>query len=379
MNSEATATPVHRGLFAVIRERLINRPDTEHQAGIIRIIFAVIGSCYLAIAIQTGMVADAERAHAIATIAFVLVYSVATLTAILIKPQISIARRITWIVLDNGAMTYALFFLGEVAIPFFGVHLFNICGNGFRFGQRYLYLASAVSIAGFILVLSMSEYWLTQRILGVGLLIILIIVPLYFASLVGQLHAALAHMRNMANHDALTGLPNRHSFYEHLHHAIRLAEQNNILFAVVFVDLDGFKPINDALGHAVGDAVLKSVARRLEQSVRKHDIISRYGGDEFVIILTGIHKNEVSSLAHKIINAIAMPYETDGKTVSLTSSVGIATYPDSGHTVDELVAHADAAMYRSKREGRNSFCIDGELCFAGILVGEYGTRLTGRT
>jgi diguanylate cyclase (GGDEF)-like protein len=381
MNPETTATPANRGLFEALRDRLAQRPDTEHEAALIRIVFAVLGSCYLAIALRTGMVADAGRIHAVAIIAFILAYSIVTLIAILLKPQISVSRRIAWIVIDNSAVTYTLFFLGEVAIPFFGIYLFNICGNGFRFGQRYLYMASAVSITGFMLVLTISEYWLTRRVLGIGLLTILIIIPIYFASLVRQLHAALAHMRNMATHDALTGLPNRHSFYEHLHHAIRLAEQNNTPFAVVFVDLDGFKPINDALGHAVGDAVLKSVARRLEQSVRKHDIISRYGGDEFVIILTGIHKNEVSSVAHKIINAIAMPYETDGKTVSLTSSVGIATYPDSGHTVDGLVAHADAAMYQSKREGKNSFCIDGELCFAEIpeiLVGEYGTRLTGQ-
>ena len=197
--------------------------------------------------------------------------------------------------------------------------------------------------------------------LGTGLLIILIVVPMYFASLVRQLHTALARMRAMANHDALTGLPNRYSFYEHLHRATRLAVQDNTHFAVVFVDLDGFKPINDALGHAVGDTVLKSVARRLEQSVREHDIISRYGGDEFVIILMGIQKSEVPSVAHKIIHTIALPYEVGDRTVLLTSSVGIATYPDSGRTADELVAHADAAMYRSKRSGRNSFCLDGEL------------------
>jgi diguanylate cyclase (GGDEF)-like protein len=175
-------------------------------------------------------------------------------------------------------------------------------------------------------------------------------------------------MRSMATHDSLTGLPNRHSFYEHLHHEIRLAEQNGVPFAVVFVDLDGFKPINDALGHAVGDVVLKSVARRLEQSVRKHDIISRYGGDEYVIILTDIRKNEVPSVAHKIISMIAIPYEAGGKTVSLTSSVGIATYPNSGLTVDELVAHADAAMYRSKRSGRNFFCLDGELQTVSLSI-----------
>jgi diguanylate cyclase (GGDEF)-like protein len=372
MNPETTATPVRHGLFATLRDRLVQRTDTEHEAALIRIVFAVLVSCYLAIALQAGMINDVERANVIALMAFILIYSVITLLAILIKPKVSIPRRIAWIVIDNSTVTYALFMLGEVAIPFYGFYLFNVCGNGFRFGQRYLYLASAFSISGFTLALTTSEYWLAHRVLGIGLLTVLVVVPMYFASLVRQLHTALAHMRAMATHDSLTGLPNRHSFYEHLHHAIRLAMQNNVPFAVVFVDLDGFKPINDALGHAVGDTVLKSVARRLEQSVRKHDIISRYGGDEFVIILTAIQKNEVPSVIHKIINLIAMPYETGGKTISLTSSVGVATYPESGHTVDELVAHADAAMYRSKRAGRNSFCLDGELCTANISAAHAG-------
>jgi diguanylate cyclase (GGDEF)-like protein len=183
-------------------------------------------------------------------------------------------------------------------------------------------------------------------------------------------------MHTMATHDTLTGLPNRHSFYEQLQHTLRIAERSNAPFAVVFVDLDGFKPINDVLGHAAGDAVLKSVARRLEHCVRKCDVVARIGGDEFVIILSDVHKTAVPSVARKIIDTVAMPHEFNGKPVTLTSSVGVATYPDSGRSVDELVARADAAMYRSKRAGRNCLDLDDESRNVSTLTAsakEYGT------
>jgi diguanylate cyclase (GGDEF)-like protein len=366
MHLETALPSPSRGLFTSLRERLAQRPDTEHQAAIIRLAIAVISGSYLAVAVNMNGLDGTAMFHVMALLLVVIPYSIGILICILIYPQVSVTRRVLSMFIDIGATTYALYNLGEISTPVYGVYLFNACGNGFRFGTRYLYLSSALSIVGFTFVLATTEYWQSHLTLGIGLLIVLFVIPMYFASLVRQLHTALAHMRTMATHDALTGLPNRHSFYEHLHHATKLAEQNNTPFAVVFVDLDGFKPINDALGHSVGDAVLKSVARRLEQSVRKHDVISRYGGDEFVLILTHIQKNEVPSVAHKIISTIALPYEAGGKTVSLTSSVGIATYPDSGHTVDELVAHADAAMYRSKRAGRNSFCLDEELCTTNV-------------
>jgi len=190
---------------------------------------------------------------------------------------------------------------------------------------------------------------------------------MYFASLVQQLHAALASMRTMATCDTLTGLPNRHSFYERLRYTLESAKQNQIQFAVVFVDLDDFKPINDVQGHAAGDAILKSVARRLEESVRKNDVVARFGGDEFVIILFDVHKAAVSSVVHKIIATVARPHVFNSKTVTLTLSAGIAVYPDNGRSIDELIAHADAAMYSAKRAGKNSFCLTEDTQTAGIV------------
>ncbi len=377
MSPEAKATPVRQGMFSSLRARLAQRPDSEHQAALIRIVFALIGGSYLVVVImQMSDVSNVEKWPIVALICFFMPFSIGIFISILIYPQISVARRILSMVMDVGATTYVLYFLGAAGTPVYGVYLFNACGNGFRFGPRYLYLSSALSVSGFAFVLATSEYWAAHRTLGIGLVIVLIVIPMYFASLVRQLHTALERMRTMATHDTLTDLPNRHSFYEQLQHTLRFAERSNTVFAVVFIDLDGFKPINDELGHAAGDAVLKSVARRLEQSVRKCDVVARFGGDEFVIILSDVHKTAVPTVARKIIDTVAMPHEFNGKTVTLSSSMGIATYPDSGRSVDELIAQADAAMYQSKRAGRNCFCLDEEPQTVSILAAsakEYGT------
>jgi diguanylate cyclase (GGDEF)-like protein len=350
MNSETTATPVHRGLFADLRDRLAQRPDTEHQAALIRIVIALIAGCYLLITVyRTDSLFSDVQWHVIALVCFFIPFSIGIFISILVGPQISVARRILSMFMDIAATT------------------FNACGNGFRFGPKYLYLSSALSIVGFTFVLATSEYWASHLTLGIGLLLVLLVIPMYFASLSRQLHDALARMHTMATHDTLTGLPNRHSFYEQLQQTLKLAERSGSSFAVVFIDLDGFKPINDSLGHAAGDEVLKSVARRLKQSVRSDDVVARIGGDEFVIILSIIEATGLLPVVRKIINIIATPYTVSGKTITLTSSTGVATYPDSGRTVDELVACADTAMYRSKRNGRNCFCLDRDTQPVNIL------------
>lgn len=365
---ERNPLPIPHGMFTSLRERLAQRPDTEHQAALIRIVIALIAGCYLLVTVyRTDSQFSDVQWHVIALVCFFIPFSIGIFISILVDSQISVARRILSMFMDIAATTYALYFLDAAGTAVFGVYLFNACGNGFRFGPRYLYLSSALSIVGFTFVLATSKYWASHLTLGTGLLLVLLVIPMYFASLSRQLHDALTRMRTMATHDTLTGLPNRHSFYERLRQTLKLAERSSSSLAVVFIDLDGFKPINDSLGHAAGDEVLKSVARRLKQSVRSHDVVARIGGDEFVIILSIIDAAGILPIVRKFINIIATPYTVGGKTITLTSSVGVATYPDSGRTVDELVACADAAMYRSKRAGRNCFCLNEELQTSSIL------------
>lgn len=347
--------------------RLNQRPDTEHQAAIIRIVIAVAASMYMLVAMRMGRLTHVEPWKVVALIAFSGVYAVGVLVHILARPQICIPRRVFCIALDLGATTFTLFLLGEAGLPFIGMLMFCPIGNGFRFGTRYLYLACLIGVLGFTVVMFKSNYWASHLTLDVGILIAMLVVPMYVASLIRHLHAALARLRTMATHDPLTSLPNRQGFYETVDHTLALSKRNGSCFAIIFVDLDGFKPVNDSLGHAAGDEMLRMVAQRLRDHVRKDDVVARIGGDEFVIVMPDVKQTAIRAVIDQVIHAIALPYTLSGRSITLTTSVGIAFYPESAHTVDELVAKADSAMYQSKRLGGDRFCMAGDASASSMI------------
>jgi len=159
-----------------------------------------------------------------------------------------------------------------------------------------------------------------------------------------------------AYHDALTGLANRRLFQEHLSLALALAGRRNNLVAVLFLDLDHFKLINDTLGHSTGDALLQVVASRVKDCVREGDTVARVGGDEFTIVLQDINKKEDAAVvAQKVLRAIADPVELNIHRLYVTTSIGITTFPDDGDDAETLLKNADNAMYRAKAEGRNTY------------------------
>ena len=173
------------------------------------------------------------------------------------------------------------------------------------------------------------------------------------ANALEQKNAELSHQ---AYHDALTGLPNRQMFYECLHQSLERASSNQELVALLFLDLDGFKSINDTLGHNVGDLLLKTVASRLKKCLRGSDTISRLGGDEFTVILPAIPgREEAAKVAKKICDAIMQPFILEEHTVSVTTSIGISLYPLDGQEPEILVKNADVAMYRAKERGKNQY------------------------
>lgn len=160
----------------------------------------------------------------------------------------------------------------------------------------------------------------------------------------------------LAHHDSLTDLPNRVLFQDRVHQACQFGLRHRSSFAVVFMDLDHFKHVNDSLGHAVGDELLKTVARRLTGTLRGSDTVCRLGGDEFVMLLSDITgPDDVGEVAKKILREVATPCTLQGTEVSVGISLGIAVFPDDGEDPETLMKHADAAMYRSKREGRNRY------------------------
>ncbi|MDD5511722.1 MAG: sensor domain-containing diguanylate cyclase, partial [Dehalococcoidales bacterium] len=163
-------------------------------------------------------------------------------------------------------------------------------------------------------------------------------------------------IRQLAYYDTITGLPNRTLLYDRINMAIAQAERNREMLAVLVLDLDRFKDINDRFGHEVGDCLLKHVGTRITDILRKTDTAARMGGDEFVILLLSLTKVEyVSTIAEKITEAFRQPFVIDGQEVICTASIGIATYPHDGKDIDGLIKNADMAMYRAKERGRNRY------------------------
>ncbi len=162
-------------------------------------------------------------------------------------------------------------------------------------------------------------------------------------------------LARMAHYDALTGLPNRALLQGRLKRAMARADRSHTLLAVIFLDLDQFKEINDSLGHAVGDAVLKETALRLEGCLRATDTVARLGGDEFTILLEDVRsKEEIARVAEKLLQSIAVPAELSGHVLHLSTSIGVTVYPQDHHDADSLLRNADLAMYHAKQEGRNN-------------------------
>ena len=159
---------------------------------------------------------------------------------------------------------------------------------------------------------------------------------------------------HMASHDVLTDLPNRGLFAERLQQALELAMRNATKLALLFIDLDQFKPINDTWGHRVGDLLLRAVAESMKQRLRAADTIGRLGGDEFVVLLTDLAGPDGAlRVAEELRQALAQPFVIEGHALSISASIGIALYPDHGANAEDLTRHADAAMYRAKQGGRN--------------------------
>ena len=168
---------------------------------------------------------------------------------------------------------------------------------------------------------------------------------------VSAAHAHSEQMAHLAEHDSLTGLPNRLLFCDRVGQAISLARRHSGQIAVLFVDLDDFKQINDSLGHAAGDR-LSIRARRLLACVRDPDTVSRYGGDEFAVLLQDLHRpRDAAATARRVLRELGEVYSVDGHQLHVTASIGVSIYPDDGFDAETLILDADAAMYRAKKSG----------------------------
>ncbi|WP_282189022.1 EAL domain-containing protein [Azospirillum sp. SYSU D00513] len=173
---------------------------------------------------------------------------------------------------------------------------------------------------------------------------------------IGEKRRAEQHIQYLAHYDSLTGLPNRVLLFDRLGQALRLARRQGSKLAVLFIDLDRFKVINDSLGHSYGDEILRSVARRLSGGLRETDTVARLGGDEFLIVVPGIEEpTDASAVAEKVLAQLASPFAVQGKTFNVSPSIGISLFPDDADDAEGLIRCADIAMYNAKDGGRNAY------------------------
>lgn len=173
---------------------------------------------------------------------------------------------------------------------------------------------------------------------------------------ISVLKTAEENLQRMAFYDALTDLPNRTLYRDRVEQELAVSHRNNLRFAVIFLDLDRFKAVNDTLGHDAGDELLRLVARRLRGSIRESDTVARQGGDEFMALLRDLRQREdAASVAANIVEALQRPFEVFGHRIEIGTSIGIAIYPEHGRDFDALSRHADMAMYQAKHAGRGTF------------------------
>lgn len=208
---------------------------------------------------------------------------------------------------------------------------------------------------------------LSQRVSDNGATLLVLVAGTLISVLLGALTLSMTARMNMirhseqhyfqlANFDSLTRLPNRSMFHQRLSHTLQQAERTQHAFALIFLDLDNFKTVNDRYGHEAGDIVLKAVAARLLRCMRKADTVARLGGDEFVVILHEIRDGlDAGKAARSILDALANPIDLPGEVYAVSVSMGIALYPGDAKNADELLKRADRAMYASKTQGRNQY------------------------
>jgi diguanylate cyclase (GGDEF)-like protein/PAS domain S-box-containing protein len=172
-----------------------------------------------------------------------------------------------------------------------------------------------------------------------------------------QRMSAEQQLRHVASHDALTGLQNRASLERELSRAIKRSNRHRMRFAVMFIDLDRFKHINDTLGHGVGDMMIRVCGERLQSMLREDDTVARFGGDEFVLLLENLSSpSDAAVLAKKALACFEEPFLTDGHELHISASIGVSVYPEDGNDAEALVKNADTAMYRAKERGRGTYC-----------------------
>ena len=263
------------------------------------------------------------------------------------EPHAPWRQRLTmWV--DIGMATFAGLADATVSSPAFLVYLMVILGNGMRYGLRLFGEAVVGSLGAAALLVGqrLFDYVSIFSVSAIFFLVFFTIIVLYSYSLTAKIERARAKLAHERNVDALTGLLNRRALIERATHLFKSHETHGGESVVLFADLDGFKAVNDTHGHHVGDRVLAAVAERIAKSVRAVDLVARYGGDEFILILPGTTREGGESVARRVRQEI--DDWARESSIDFGVSIGLGKYPDHGADLETVIASVDKAMYRSK-------------------------------
>jgi diguanylate cyclase (GGDEF)-like protein len=273
-------------------------------------------------------------------------------------------RRIVAIVVDQTGCFCAMLLTGELGAIVAFLSLWISLGNGIRFGVKWMALSASLASLSLMTLGLFSDYWSRHPIWIVSLVLLNTAIPAYVASLIRGFHDSRIklsqyadEMEKMALKDALTGLPNRSAYIDELDKSSAYAQRTASAIAVLYFDLDGFKRVNDTLGHALGDMLLKETAKRVNDVLRGEDALARLGGDEFAVLLKVMDDGKrARGVADRIRQAIASIEGIDGHPIEVTASVGIVVVngADAARMGAEQIIHeADKNMYAAKKDGKN--------------------------
>lgn len=327
-----------------------------------RLLISTLAFFYLLFAsLQQNIYADLFFKPAVLPVFLFLSFAAALHVWIKLHPRPIIWRRGMAIVADTLITCYGMYLTGPFSGVLYPILLWIIIANGLRFGTQYLYFSMAMSTAGLLVTIIYTPFLMNYMPVSAGMLMGVFILPLFFGILLHELKTSHRELQSQikktthaATHDILTGLPNRLFFIDHVSAAIIAARKQHKKLALLFIDLDGFKKINDDMGHKTGDRLLQLVAMRIKARLRDGDTVARLGGDEFVVLLNNVNTAETAmNFAERLIDIFNEPFYIDNKTVLAAGSVGISLFPGHGEDVDTLIHHADTAMYKVKRQGGN--------------------------
>lgn len=273
------------------------------------------------------------------------------------RPRLAHERIIVGMIHDVLVTTTFLLFSREKFASFLFIYPWISIGHGFRFGERYLFIASLFTSFGMLILFKVSSYWSSMVPSGLDIGLIFVLVASYTGYLLRDLSQIKEVLKQLATRDPLTGLANRRIIEDQLPHMVAVHQEQNLSMGMIYFDLDGFKPVNDTLGHDNGDLLLKQIASMIKKAVRSDDIVARVGGDEFVVVLNRIENEKaLATRGRQILTLIESIKTLNGKKIEISASLGClligAKTPKELSSSQKLIREADRLMYASKKSGR---------------------------